>query len=399
MPGRTHDSELTDKAGDTRAGMYPSGQTQLLLVSSDPRWGEAVESATSGRSDLAVSACDARSALVRLAGGDHVSHLLVEERCAGGLLDELIELAAAHADRSTRLVILGGPPREDSQAVPEIDAAAVRRALCRASPDRTSPARSVHATDLHDALSVPLIGAHYQPIVRLLDRSPVALEVLARMRHPAHGTLLPNRFVPQMEDAGLAGPLTRLVCPLAFADLTAPPLLQSGLGITLNFPLDVLLCPHALDTLDAQREAAGVAATQVVVELTESRPVENVAELGRALERLRARGYGAAIDDAGPAVPDLAPLLDMPFTCLKLDKAIIQGSEHSAEALDFLQRTAAAAQARGMRVIAEGIESGTVWDLMLSLGLDEAQGFFVARPLPATAVPVWLEAWQGAPPP
>lgn len=398
MRGRT---DLFESPSPALERAEPAGSyrgARLLLVACDPRWTQAVAAAAATLPDLSVSTCDARSALMRLAGGERVSFLLVEEHCASGLLDELADLAGSNAARSTRLVILGGTPRKGMSGVPVADAAAVRRALVPGADEAPPDPQPVHATDLHDALSVPLIAARYQPIVRICDRRPVALEALARMHHPAHGTLLPGGFVPQMEDAGLAGPLTKLICSLVFADLGTSALSGAGLAVTLNFPLDVLLCDVALGTLDAQRQAAGLSAAQIVVELTESRPVDDLPALRRSLERLRRLGYGVAIDDAGPAVPDLAPLLDLPFTCVKLDKTIVQGSEHSAKALDFLQRTAAAAQARGMQVVAEGIENGTVWDLMLSLGIDHAQGFFVARPLPATAVPVWLDAWSGVPP-
>ena len=140
--------------------------------------------------------------------------------------------------------------------------------------------------------------------------------------------------MPQIEDAGLAAELTGLVSARAFADLAGPFLTERGLRMSVNFPLDVLLQPAALDRLEEQRIAAGLAADHIVIELTESRPVDDIPMLRRSLERLRGLGYGAAIDDVGPAVPRLAPLLELPFTSLKLDKDLVQQVDDSAEICD-----------------------------------------------------------------
>ncbi len=92
--------------------------------------------------------------------------------------------------------------------------------------------------------------------------------------------------------------------------------------MALNYPLKVLSHPEAAANLDERRAALGLTPEQVQIELTESRPVEDFAALGRSLEHLRALGYRISIDDVGPAVKNLARLLTLPFTGLKLDKSI-----------------------------------------------------------------------------
>lgn len=267
-----------------------------------------------------------------------------------------------------------------------------------AAPMLTSQASHQPAmalTELRAALKGSMIEARYQPIVRVADRLPVGLEALARLNHPDRGTLLPDSFVPQIEDAGLAADLTELMSAIAFADLAGPFLSGRGLRMSVNFPLDVLLRPAALDRLEEQRAAAGLRAGQIIIELTESRPVDDIPLLRRSLDRLRGLGYGAAIDDVGPAVPALVPLLDLPFTSLKLDKVLVQQVADSTETLDFLAATVAQAKARGLTVVAEGVETGAIWDQMRSIGVDQIQGFLAARPLPVAAVPIWWDAWMG----
>jgi EAL domain-containing protein (putative c-di-GMP-specific phosphodiesterase class I) len=253
----------------------------------------------------------------------------------------------------------------------------------------------MNLAELTAALQGAMIETRYQPIIRVADRCPVGLEVLARLNHPVRGTLRPDHFVPQIEDAGLGAELTGLVSARAFADLAGPFLAGRDFRMSVNFSLDVLLQPAALDRLEEQRIAAGLAADRIVVELTESRPVDDIRTLRRSLERLRGLGYGAAIDDVGPAVPRLKPLLKLPFTSLKLDKELVQQVGDSAEVQRFLAKTIVQARARGLTVVAEGVETDAIWQQMCDLGVDEIQGFLAARPLPLAAVPIWWDAWMG----
>jgi len=247
--------------------------------------------------------------------------------------------------------------------------------------------------DLDASLTGVVIETRYQPIVRMTDRKPIALEVLARMNHPVRGTLRPDRFVPQLENAGLAPALTKAVTHRAFVDMATPALAPHGLEIALNFPLDVLLVPQAMTLLDTQRARAGIAAGQIIIELTESKPVEDVADLGRAIERLRAAGYGVVIDDIQPEVPRLRALMELPFTGVKLDKDLVQVLGDDAGLHDFARETVQVAKSRGLSVTAEGVEDAAAWRLLAALGVDMAQGFLIARPMLAVAVPVWLRRW------
>ena len=131
------------------------------------------------------------------------------------------------------------------------------------------------------------------------------------------------------------------------------------------------------------------------IELTKSRPVEDFGALGRSLETLRALGYRISIDDAGPAVKNLPRLLTLPFTGLKLDKTIVRQIGGLGPGGSLAPRVIEQAHARGMTVVAGGVETRDMWDRLPGLSTREARGYFIARPLPAAAVPAWLEAWRG----
>ncbi len=397
---------MTDRADSSgpcghAAGLRPPpAPCNLLLVSGSRRWTQAVREAAAEIGG-GVSSCDARDAVIRLACvAPHYSHLLLHPGSADGLLNELVNLTAGDRESSTEMLLLGSakpsPPRIG--VIRSADRRAVRQALApHPSQGQAPDEHPMHLTELHEALAGAMIETRYQPIVRLADRQPVALEALARLNHPTRGTLSPDEFVPQIEDAGLAAHLTDLVADRALADMAGPLLGARALDVTLNFPLDVLLVPDALRQLEARRQAAGVAAGHVIIELTESRPVEDLVTLAGVLERLRGDGYRISIDDVSPAVPRIAKLLELPFTGVKLDKAVVQHLPQMPAMQDFVARVMAVAQARHLSVVAEGVEDVATWRRMLALGVDHAQGFLVARPLPAAAVPIWLEAWRSQP--
>jgi EAL domain-containing protein (putative c-di-GMP-specific phosphodiesterase class I) len=239
-----------------------------------------------------------------------------------------------------------------------------------------------------------MIDTRYQPIVRIADRHVASVEVLARLRHPVHGTLAPDWFVARFEEAGLSTALTDRVSARALTDLSGPAFRGLDLAMALNYPLRVLTHPDAAVKLDALRSSLGLPAHQVHIELTESRPVDDFIALGRALEHLCGLGYRVSIDDVGPAVPNIERLLELPFTGMKLDKDTVRMIGADGRAAVYVRDLIDQALSRGMVIVAEGIETEQAWHEVRRLGVQEAQGYFVARPLPSSAVRIWLDHWN-----
>jgi EAL domain-containing protein (putative c-di-GMP-specific phosphodiesterase class I) len=391
--------------------VVPRGRPlDVLLVSDDPRWTAPVREAVAAQGGI-VETVSARTAVARLASaGAHLSHVLVDQNGAEGLLGTLAALTSDTASAAVTLLILGSATSRPDSRGPEacgpgwpvpplrVIASADRQSIAASLAVRHFPTGhsepSLLPSDLLDVVSGEMIETRYQPIVRLADRKAVAVEVLARLNHPTHGAVTPDWFVPRFEDAGLAFTLTSLVSTRALADLTGPNFRGLGLAMALNYPLKVLSHPKAAVSLDDRRAALGLTPEQVQIELTESRPVEDFAALGRSLEHLRSLGYRISIDDVGPAVKNLARLLTLPFTGLKLDKGIVRLIGTHGPGASLAPLVVEQARERGLTVVAEGVETHDMWDRLRALGVQEAQGYFVARPLPAAAVPVWLDAWR-----
>lgn len=376
--------------------MGPSGGLNVLLVSNSRSWTRAVQSAAQRMGvaalDSAASGTEAVARLVR--ARQPYSHVLVQPRCSDGLIGELHGLTSGELGSETKLVLLGAPHPATPRicVVPRASSRSVGEALsCGVTP--AGPAPGLATAELEAALTGSMIEARYQPIVRMSDGACIGFEALARLNHPAHGMLPPAHFVPQAEDAGLGAELTEAVVRHALAELAGPAFNPGNLLVALNFPLNIVMVDATLRHLDEQCAAASVQPERIVVELTESRPVEDLPALRRAIDRFRSRGYGLAIDDLGPAVPHRTALMEMPFTAVKLDIELIRGMQ-AEEGKRFLLEAIATAKRNGLTITAEGVEARQSWRDLRALGVDDAQGFLISRPLPAKALPLWLEAWE-----
>ncbi len=378
---------------------------QVLLLSSDPAWLAAARLAidrNAGESlQLAESPTDA---LNRLVTPNHCfSHLLLEPAAAGPYARDLLGVTSGEIGSQVELILLG-----------EAGGLAERRSVSHANTpadlaDKLHPqaaldvagSEALTTSDIALAFSAGDVECRFQPIVRLSDRQAVGMEALARLRHADRGVISPDLFIPQIEKAGLSLRLTEAVAQAAMGAIDPAFLEQHGLFVTINLPLDVLLFPEALTRIDAHRAHHRIPVERLLIELTESRPVSDLGGLAMALELWRAAGYRVAIDDMGPDMMNQLNLFDLPFNVVKLDKQVVLKSQTDGLAQSYLQRTVDNAHRRSLSIIAEGIENEAMWNRMRDLGVEYAQGFLIARALPASALPGWLEAWsaQSALPP
>ena len=375
---------------------------RLLAIGIDGFWKPWIEGAQTRDDPQIRFVPTCRQALRSLVSASPpFSHVLLQSSCSPDQMDELFRLTSGDAGSPTRLLVLGQTTqptvvgmRGKCIAVSNNQAPKLRDILHQeARPLQAAGSIDFSATDLLSLIASDALEIRYQPIVRLEDRRPMACEALARIYHPVHGMLSAHQFVPLVEKLGFSPVLTQAVGGRMMRDMAAS-ILGNVLTTGINFSLDVMLIDGTLDILDAQRQAAGIAVEQVMIELTESRPPQDFPALRRALDRLRRAGYGIALDDAAPSVPHLKELLDLPFTAVKLDKSIIHYSQPSDRTATYISRLIDACKSRNLLVIAEGAEQEGDLLRMKAMGADWAQGYRIARPLPASALPIWREAWN-----
>lgn len=363
----------------------------MLLLASDPLVIAATRDAVR-RMDRPppVLVATSAEALSHMVGPGRAPRHLVVESGAGS--PALLSTARDPFNHTDLIVVTrpGQQPPADPRQVP------AEGALLAAALSADAPGMAPQASDaaaLAAGLARGEITVRFQPMVRLTDRRPVMVEALARWERPGLA-LGANAFIPLAEQAGLSPQLTFAVARRAMADLVA----QRGgrrIRLSFNLPLSELLKPDLPHWLQRMAAEAGLAPSEILLELTESTPVRDRALLRRALNRLRQAGLGVLLDDL--ALDDgRRRLLDLPFAGVKLDRGLVIAMPEERRARAEVERIVRHARRHNMMVIAEGVTDTRIWHAVAAAGCDLAQGFGVGRPLPPAALPAWIAAWGAA---
>ncbi|MBC7940830.1 MAG: EAL domain-containing response regulator [Chitinophagaceae bacterium] len=235
---------------------------------------------------------------------------------------------------------------------------------------------------------------HYQPKVDLRSGALAGVEALVRWQHPVHGLVYPDRFIGVAEECGAIDELTDWVCRHAVQQLTQWRALGMRVPVSVNVSMENLRAPNFARRLGEMVRAAGVAPQMLTLEITESRLMSPAPAPLESLVRLRLQRFGLSIDDFGTGHSSLAQLRDVPFTELKVDRGFVDGAHANPITKPMLEGSIGIAKRLGMQSVGEGVESEDDWRLLSEIGCDLAQGYFIARPMAADALPAWLGQWE-----
>lgn len=164
--------------------------------------------------------------------------------------------------------------------------------------------------------------------------------------------------------------------------------------VAVNLSIDSLNRLDLTDFLINTAMEQGVDPSQVVIEVTESRFMEDIKGPLETLTRLRLKGALLSIDDFGTGYSSMEQLKRIPFTELKIDRAFVYRAWENKEARAILESSVSLAKSLNLMTVAEGVEDQADWDLIESLGVDIVQGYFVAKPMPAREFDDWLDMWM-----
>ena len=325
---------------------------------------------------------------------DEQAELLVKELRKPIELDRWLRVPDVVAS-----VVLPGPGHLDAdQILRDLDTGTAaaseeeRVVLVDQSRRSTGLRRSRVESDLASAISGGDLRFRYQPIVRMADARPVAVEALARWRHPALGPIGPDEFVTVAEgselihalgDRALEDSLTALASwhrtgcevDLVHVNVSAVQLTQPGL---------VTRIAELIDDHD-------VPPGRLEVEVTESAVLDTSGMWRHTLRALRELGVRIAIDDFGAGFSSLLSLRDVEADTVKLDRSMIEGIATSEGARSLVQATIDLAHRFGMLVVAEGVEVAEDHRILTDLGCDFGQGWLWHRDLEADEI---AELWQ-----
>jgi diguanylate cyclase (GGDEF)-like protein len=246
------------------------------------------------------------------------------------------------------------------------------------------------ASELRQAPLRDELVMHYQPKADMRTGRIVGAEALMRWRHPRHGVMMPDRFIPLAERSGLIRSLTMFAVQTALAQ--ARTWREAGIELTVSVNLstrdliDVGLPEGIADLLDQ----TGVPGHLLELEITESVIMADPMRARGVVARLREMGVKVAIDDFGSGYSSLGYLKRLPVNDLKIDKSFVINMIDDPGDLVIVQSTIDLAHNLGLTVIAEGVESDETWRRLRDLGCDVAQGWLIGRPLPAAEFANWL---------
>lgn len=221
----------------------------------------------------------------------------------------------------------------------------------------------------------------YQPVVALSTGELLGFECLARWRHPWLGLLGPERFIPIAEDSGDIGDLSYTLLAQASRDAAAWP---AHLRFSINISPVQLRDPDLPLHLLRRLHEGAIAPGRLTVEITESRPVADMAMAGHVLTSLRTAGIKVVLDDFGSGSASLLSLHQLPLDGLKVDRSFLVALS-SASGRTVIRAIIDLAGSLGMTTLIEGVESREQAEQLQALGFERAQGFLFGRPMPAAA--------------
>jgi diguanylate cyclase (GGDEF)-like protein len=262
------------------------------------------------------------------------------------------------------------------------------------SIDPGPPGQLALLAELRAAIAGGQLVLHHQPVLAR-DRTVTGFEALVRWQHPELGLLGPDRFVPLAEDTGLIRPLTSWVLTNALEDLRGwreRGVVDPTASISVNLSAQSFLDERIVDEVVAALADSGVPAQCLVLEITETAIMEDPATANLVVHELTSLGIRVAIDDFGVGYSSLAYLKRLPVDQLKIDRSFVQHMGTDPSDAIIVRSVVDLARNLGLRTVAEGVEDEATWEALLALGCDAAQGFHLGRPMPAAAVPGWLEA-------
>lgn len=246
--------------------------------------------------------------------------------------------------------------------------------------------------DVQRALGEGEFVAFFQPKVSLREGLLKGVEALIRWQHPQYGLLAPASFIELIEGGPYISDVTLRMLDLSLAYCCAWHEAGLPLSFSINLSARSLADSRLADAIIDRVAASGIAPHFVILEITESAIMTDLSMALGTLARLRLKGFGLSVDDYGTGFSCMLQLSRVPCTELKVDRAFVNGASQSRHLRILLESALDIARKLNLQVVAEGVETREDWQLLHSLGCGEAQGYFVAKPMPGDALQSWWRA-------
>ena len=262
---------------------------------------------------------------------------------------------------------------------------------------RDTAARLRTLSELRQALEHNELRLHYQPLLDVTSGNVVGFEAL--MRWQRDGELVPpTEFIPLAEQTGLIVPLTDWVVREAMRQGAAWARVGHPMAISINVGAKALGAASHLEAVIVQAALDhGVPASQLTIEVTETDVMADRVQSSQTLARIKKLGVRVAVDDFGTGYSSLGYLNELPLDEVKIDRSFISRLLVDPQTSSIVRAAVDLSHALGLDAVAEGVEDQATLERLTLLGCDRAQGYFIARPMPADAVLPWLQRHVATP--
>jgi len=256
--------------------------------------------------------------------------------------------------------------------------------------DPNSPTRLGTVTALREALDLGQLELHYQPKVNLVDGTVVGVEALVRWRHPERGLIPPDDFIPLAERTGLVHRITAFVVKAALDQVEEWWKQGVQIPVAVNVSMRDLQETDLAGLVAAELDAHHLPPSALVLELTESVLAQDPGRAVATLRELADLGVLSSLDDFGTGYSSLLLLERLPVAEIKIDRSFVRRLDEAGADPAMVRSIIGFAHGLGLSVVAEGVETSLAWKVLRDMDCDVAQGYRVARPMPADQATQWL---------
>lgn len=368
------------RLGATRITEAPDGHTALRRLRAD-----ALEPVDIALVELSLAGVDALALMRTLALQGSNVRLVVLGAHTANVLFSVETLAQAHG-----IELLG------TIVKPALDAhlkALLDHYTAPLPPRRPEPGPELTLAEVQAGLAAGQFEPFFQPKIALASGEVMGLEVFARWRHPQFGLIEPDAFIAPLATGGIHA-LDRTMIEQALVRCGEFHALGKPLTLSVNVDPRTLRHPAFLAQIAACLQRHAILPGYLTFELPESSVLARDTGFIERLLRLRMLGCRLAIDDCGSGMSNLQLLAQVPFSELKIDPGFVAGAPRKRPLGAVLATCLALARSLDRMSVAVGVETRQDWDFLQKLGCTYAQGFYIANPMAADAVPGWLAEWE-----
>jgi diguanylate cyclase (GGDEF)-like protein len=250
-------------------------------------------------------------------------------------------------------------------------------------------------SDMRSALKQREFVLHYQPKVNMHTGKVIGVEALIRWQHPVRGLVPPLAFLPAIEGHAISLELGEWVIDTALIQISQ----WQNMG--LNLPISVNISAYQLQRANftTRLTALLVAHPEVnphslELEILETTALHDISQVSAAMKTCHELGVRFALDDFGTGYSSLTYLKNLPAGLIKIDQSFVRDMLEDTDDLAIVEGVVGLAKTFDRDVIAEGVETIEHGVALLQLGCELAQGYGIAKPMPADDIPEWVSSWK-----